>query len=57
MLDTPCTIMATFINAAGTAIVKYDVNNKPSENLSDPKITTALQFVQKMLNDFIVIRL
>ena len=40
----------TFISAHGTQYVKYDSNGNPQQNLGDPNILKALQFIQKIYN-------
>ena len=37
-----------FIGSYGTQIVKYDSNGVPSQNLDDPRVLEALNFIQKM---------
>lgn len=37
-----------FVGSYGTQIVKYDSNGVPSQNLDDPRVLEALNFIQKM---------
>ncbi|HIZ19420.1 MAG TPA: extracellular solute-binding protein [Firmicutes bacterium] len=39
---------AEFIGSYGTQVVKYDSNGVPSQNLDDPLVLDALNFIQKM---------
>lgn len=42
------THLNSFVQAFGASVVKYDSNNKPSQNLGDSRISAGLNFIKKM---------